>query len=114
MWDVSVLHSDNAKSFLSRDFKKFLLKRGVVSSKSSPYHPIGNLQVKRYVGVVWKSILLVLGPRIYLCPFGKLSYLTLYILFDLHYNVHIFEAFRLTLVKKNRQYGERKKMSGYL
>ena len=32
----------------------------------------------------------------------------------LHQNVHIFETFRLTLVKKNRQNGERKKMSGYL
>ena len=28
-------------------------------------------------------------------------------------NVYIFEAFRLTLVKKNRQNGERRKMSGY-
>ena len=29
-------------------------------------------------------------------------------------NVHIFEAFRLTLVKKNRQNGERRKMSDFL
>ena len=29
-------------------------------------------------------------------------------------NVHIFEAFCLTLVKKNRQNGERRKMNGYL
>ena len=57
------LHSDNAKSFLSRNFKKFLLKRGVVSSKSSPYYPIGNLQVERYVGVVWKSIRLALRSK---------------------------------------------------
>ena len=35
-------------------------------------------------------------------------------LFFLDENVHIFEAFRLTLVKKNRQNGERRKMSGYL
>ena len=28
-------------------------------------------------------------------------------------SVHIFEAFRLTLVKKNRQNGEHRKMSGY-
>ena len=30
------------------------------------------------------------------------------------YNVHIFEAFCLTLVKKNHQNGECRKKSGYL
>ena len=29
-------------------------------------------------------------------------------------NVHILEAFRMTLVKNNRQNGERRKRSGYL
>ena len=32
----------------------------------------------------------------------------------LDYDIDILEAFRLTLVKKNRQNGERRKRSGYL
>ena len=40
--------------------KDFLLKHGIASSKSSPYHPTGNAQVERYVGVIWKSIRLAL------------------------------------------------------
>ena len=54
------VHSDNAKSFLSGTVKEFLLKRGVASSKSSPYYSTGNAQVERYVGVVWKAIRLAL------------------------------------------------------
>ena len=54
------VHSDNAKSFISKELKDFLTKRGVASSKSSPYHPTGNSQVERYNGVVWKAIRLAL------------------------------------------------------
>ena len=54
------VHSDNAKSFMSNELKQFLLKRGVASSKSSPYHPTGNSQVERYNGVIWKAIRLAL------------------------------------------------------
>ena len=49
------MHSDNAPSFLSGSIQEFLLKRGVASSKSSPYHLIGNSQAERYIGIVWKS-----------------------------------------------------------
>ena len=42
------IHSDNAKS-LRGTVKDFLLKHGIASSKSSPYHPTGNEQVERYV-----------------------------------------------------------------
>ena len=52
----SYVHLDNAKSFISKELKDFLTKRGVATSKSSPYHPTGNSQVKRYYGVVWKVI----------------------------------------------------------
>ena len=54
------VHLDNAKSFLSDTVKDFLLKCGITSSKSSPYHPTGNAQVEQYVGVIWKSIRLAL------------------------------------------------------
>ena len=54
------IHSDNAKSFVSKVLKEFLLKRGIASSKSSPYHPTGNSQVERYIGVIWKAIRLAL------------------------------------------------------
>ena len=43
------VHSDNAKSFVSKELKEVLLKRGIASSKSSPYHPTGNSQVERYI-----------------------------------------------------------------
>ena len=48
---------------MSGNLKDFLLKRGVASSKSSPYHPTGNSQVERNVGVVWKSIRLALRSK---------------------------------------------------
>ena len=51
------IQSDNAKSFVSKELKEFLLKRGIASSKSSPYHPIGNSQV---IGVIWKAIRLII------------------------------------------------------
>ena len=54
------IHSDNAKSFVSKELKEFLLKRGIASSKSSSYHPTGNSQVERYIGVIWKAIRLAL------------------------------------------------------
>ena len=37
-----------------------LWKRGVASSYSTPYHPVGNSQVDRYNGILWKAIRLAL------------------------------------------------------
>ena len=54
------VHSDNAKSFSSVSLKEFLMKRGIASSKSTPYHPTGNSQVECYIGVIWKSVRLAL------------------------------------------------------
>ena len=59
------VHSDNATYFVSSVIKEFLLKRGVASSNSTPYHPTGNAQVERYVGIVWKSIRLALRTQNY-------------------------------------------------
>ena len=56
----SYIHSDNASSFRSREFKHHLLKRGIASSYSSIYHPSGNGQAEKTVGTVWKAIQLAL------------------------------------------------------
>jgi len=36
------------------------MKRDVASSHSTPYHPIGNSQVERYNGILWKATRLAL------------------------------------------------------
>ncbi|QQP40012.1 Uncharacterized protein FKW44_013906, partial [Caligus rogercresseyi] len=59
----SYIHSDRGTSFLSREFKQFLLGLGVSSSSSTPYHPEGNSQVERYNGIIWKSICLSLKSQ---------------------------------------------------
>ena len=56
----SYIHSDRGPSFLSRELKEHLSQRGVATSKTTPYHPIGNGQVERYNGIIWKSIRLAL------------------------------------------------------
>ena len=59
----SYIHSDRAKSFLSREVKRFLLERGVATTDSTPYHPQGNSQVERCNGVIWKAISCILKSR---------------------------------------------------
>ena len=67
---LNYIHSDNEKSFVLKELKEFLLKRGIASSKSSPYHPTGNSQVEHYIGVIWKAIRLALKTY----NFGVLSW----------------------------------------
>ena len=55
------LHSDRGSSFISRELKSYLTEKGISTSNSSPYHPIGNGQVERFNGIIWKSIRLALG-----------------------------------------------------
>lgn len=59
----SYVHSDRGTSFMSSAVKSFLLRHGVSSSRSTPYHPIGNAQCERYVGIVWRTVLLALDSR---------------------------------------------------
>lgn len=59
----SCVHADNASYFRSRELKSFLTSRGIATSHSSVYHPTGNSQVERYVGVIWRSIRLALESR---------------------------------------------------
>ena len=41
------IHSDNASTFVSEEFKSYLIKRGIARSHSTIYYPTGNSQVER-------------------------------------------------------------------
>jgi len=56
----SYIHSELGRSLISREVKEYLMKRGVASNHSTPYHPIGNSQVERYNGILWKAMRLAL------------------------------------------------------
>ena len=59
----SCIHSDNASYFRSYELKQFLTGLGIATSYSSVYHPTGNSQVERYIGVIWRTIRLALKSR---------------------------------------------------
>ena len=52
----SYVHSDRGSSFICKSVRAFLIKNGVGISNSMPYHPTGNSQCERYVGIIWKTI----------------------------------------------------------
>jgi transposase InsO family protein len=54
------VHSDRGTAFLALSVKQFLFSNGINSSHSTPYHPVGNSQCERYVGIIWKTITLEL------------------------------------------------------
>ena len=54
------IHSDLGTSFLSRELKDYLSKRGIATSNTTPYHPVGNGKVERYNGIIWKAVCLAL------------------------------------------------------
>ena len=54
------IHSDRGKSFMSHELNNHFYGRGIASSKSTPCHPIGNGQVERYNGIIWKNMKLAL------------------------------------------------------
>ena len=57
------IHSDNASTFVSAEFKSYLIKRGIAQSHSAVYHPAGNSQVERCNGVIWRAVRLALKTR---------------------------------------------------
>ena len=59
----SFIHSDRGAAFMSEDVKRFLLRFGVASSRSTPYNPRGNSQCERYNGIIWKTVSLALESR---------------------------------------------------
>jgi len=42
------IHNDRATNFLSDELKRYLLEKGVATSKTSRYNPQGNGQCERY------------------------------------------------------------------
>lgn len=54
------IHSDRGTSFMSSSVKEFLTRNGIATSRSTPYHPTGNSQCERYVGLIWKAVSLAL------------------------------------------------------
>ena len=55
------IHSDRGSAFMSAELTNYLTTRGIATSRSTPYHPIGNGQVERYSGIVWKSVRIALA-----------------------------------------------------
>ena len=50
------IDSDRGASFMSRELRDYLVQKGVVTSKTMPYHPTGNTQVEQFNGTIWKMI----------------------------------------------------------
>jgi hypothetical protein len=59
----SYVHSDRGSSFMSKRFKDYLLRKGISSSRTTPYHPQGNSQCERFNGIVWKAVKCALRSR---------------------------------------------------
>lgn len=57
------IHSDRGSSFMSQDFKEFLIRNDIACSRTTPYNPEGNGQVERLNGTLWKAIQLHLRSR---------------------------------------------------
>ena len=49
------VHSDRGDAFMARDLKNYLVKRGIATSRSTPYHPTGNSQVERANKTIWET-----------------------------------------------------------
>ena len=57
------IHSDRSMSFLAREVREFLHKRGVATSSTTPYHPTGNSQCERVNQTLWRTVKLLLSSR---------------------------------------------------
>ena len=57
------VHSDRGAAFMSRELKNFLHSRGVATSRTTPYHPTGNAQCKRFNQTIWKTVQLLLKDK---------------------------------------------------
>ena len=57
---LAIVHSDNAKCFVSKKIKEFLNERGIAITFFSMYNPRGNSQCKRFNGIIWNTLKLAL------------------------------------------------------
>lgn len=57
------IHSDRGTSFMSKELRDYLTKRGISSSHSTPYNPEGNGQIERFNGIIWKTIELAASSK---------------------------------------------------
>jgi len=57
------VHSDRGSSFMSEELCRYLLARGIASSRTTSYNPRGNGQVERENATVWKAVTLALKTR---------------------------------------------------
>ena len=57
------VHSDRGTAFMSKEVKEFLHKKGVATSRTTPYNPQGNGQVERLNGTLWRTIQLCLKSQ---------------------------------------------------
>ena len=57
------IHSDRGTAFMSKEVKDFLHKKGVATSRTTPYNPQGNGQVERLNGTLWRTIQLCLKSQ---------------------------------------------------
>ena len=54
------IHSDGESAFMSQEWKDFLHKKGIATSRTTSYNPAGNGQVERRNGNIWQAITLAL------------------------------------------------------
>ncbi|XP_068215854.1 uncharacterized protein [Palaemon carinicauda] len=57
------IHTDRGASFMSEELKDFLMKKGVATSRTTPYNHRGNGQAEKYNGIIWKTLTLALKTR---------------------------------------------------
>ena len=50
------IHSDRRSAFMSAEFKRYLLDKGIASSRTTSYNPAGNGQVERLNQTLWQTI----------------------------------------------------------
>ena len=59
----SYIHSDQGSGFMASELKRWLLEKGIATSRSSRFNPEGNGQVEKYNGTVWKAVQLAIRTR---------------------------------------------------